>query len=80
MLPKQISTLRPVLYSMQAIDSSSYKAEKKMLLKINFTRPVGRVLYEFQSSKAKTYSSQTRVLMSESFCPGYGELGLGFIY
>ena len=36
------------------------KLKKKVLLKMNFTRPVGRVLYEFQSSKAKTYSSQTR--------------------
>ena len=29
-------------------------------LTINFTCPVGRVLYEFQLSEAKTYSSQTR--------------------
>ena len=36
-----------------------YKAEKKILLTINFTRPVGQVLYEFQSSEAKTYLSQT---------------------
>ena len=35
------------------------KLKKKILLKINVTRPVGRVLYEFQSSKAKTYLSQT---------------------
>ena len=31
------------------------KAEKKISLMINFARPVGRVLYEFQSSEAKTY-------------------------
>ena len=32
-----------MLYSMRAIDPRSYKAEKRILLKINFTRPVGRV-------------------------------------
>ena len=47
-----------------------YKAEKKILLTINFTRPVGQVLYEFQSSEAKTYLSQTSGWV-KVFCPAW---------
>ena len=41
---------------------------KKILLTINFTHPVERVLYEFQSSESKTYSSQMRGQV-KVFCP-----------
>ena len=47
-----------------------YKAEKKISLMINFARPVGRVLYEFQSSEAKTYLSQTSRWV-KFFCPAW---------
>ena len=38
------------------------------LLKINFTRPAGQVLYEFQLSEYKTYSSQTSEQV-KVYCP-----------
>ena len=53
----------PKIWIKRCCDNSSYfsalySTQLSYRLTINFTCPVGQVLYEFQSSEAKTYSSQ----------------------
>lgn len=59
---------------MQSIDSRSYKAEKRILLKINFTRPVGRVALWVSVVQGKK-SKRVRLfaLMGNSFS-GSGQI------
>ena len=57
------STLFYASYLLQILQSW-----KKILLTINFTRPVGWVLYEFQSSESKLYLSQMSGQV-KVFCP-----------
>ena len=63
-----------MLYSMRAIDPRSYKAEKRILLKINFTRPVGRVALWVSVVQGKK-SERVRLfaLMGNSFS-GSGQI------
>ena len=63
-----------MLYSMRAIDPRSYKAEKRILLKINFTRPVGLVALWVSVIQGKK-SERVRLfaLMGNSFS-GSGQI------